>query len=166
MTHEPRPDRTVDRASAAHRAPDESSLEARMLAALGESVGTPLAPLTLTVDGVTRLEVEGADANGDILVQLVANVGALKSPVRNRVAANMFKLAWLTASVLPNARAILCVTDSVAPAFTATGWASLAARDLGIEVVRFDDDGHAGRITAVLPPPARIYGAETSSSVT
>lgn len=164
MTHEPRADRTVERASAAHRAPAETSLESRMLIALGQSLGTELTPLAVTVDGVTRLEVEGADPAGGILVQLVANVGALKSPVRNRVAANMFKLAWLTTSVMPDSRAILCVTDSVAPAFTATGWASLAARDLGIEVFRFDDDEHGGRVAIVLPQPATIYGAETSSA--
>jgi hypothetical protein len=76
----------------------------------------------------------------------------------------MFKLAWLTTSVMPDSRAILCVTDSVSPAFTATGWASLAARDLGVEVFRFDDDEHGGRVSVVLPQPATIYGAETSSA--
>ncbi|WP_460785913.1 hypothetical protein [Microbacterium tumbae] len=118
----------------------EDDVEQRMLAALSAAIGTELVPVTVMVDGATRLEVEGADAEGAVFCQLVANQGVFKSPHRNRVSANLFKLAWLTASVRPGARAILCVTGTAAQAFTSTGWATLAARDLGIELYVVEDD--------------------------
>lgn len=111
-----------------------------MLVALSDAVGRPLAPVVLTVDGTTRFEVEGSDAEGTIFCQLVANQGVFKSQHRNRVNANLFKLAWLTAAVRPGSRAILCIAETVLPAFTATGWATSAARDLNIEIYVLEGD--------------------------
>lgn len=118
----------------------EYDVEERMLAAISETVGTHLAPVTLTVDGATRFEVEGSDAEGTVFCQLVANQGAFKSQHRNRVNANLFKLAWLATSVRPGSRAILCITENTTAAFTGTGWATTAVRDLNIEVYVLDGD--------------------------
>lgn len=110
-----------------------------MLAALSREVGAELAPATVVVDGVTRFEVEGADAASTVFVQLVANQGEFKSAHRNRVTANLFKLAWLKASLFPEARIALCVSGTAAQAFTSTGWATIAARDLGIDILVYRD---------------------------
>lgn len=135
----PARDRSVEIDTVARRW-REDDVEQRMLAALSAAIGTELAPVTLIVDGTTRFEVEGADSEGTVLCQLVANQGAFTSAHRNRVSANLFKLAWLTASVRPGARAVLCITGTAAQAFTATGWTTLAARDLGIELYLVEDD--------------------------
>ncbi|RXZ68001.1 hypothetical protein [Agromyces albus] len=126
--------RGIELERASHRVVD-GSVEGEMLAALGRTVGAELAPATIMVDGATRFEVEGADAAGTVFVQFVANQGEFKSAHRNRVSANLFKLAWLKGSLFPDARIMLCVSGTAAQAFTQTGWATIAARDLGIDVV-------------------------------
>lgn len=130
--------RGIELERTSHRVVDGSA-EGEMLAALGREVGTDLAPATILVDGVTRFEVEGADAAGTVFVQLVANQGEFKSAHRNRVNANLFKLAWLKASLFSEARIVLCVSGTAAQAFTPVGWATIAARDLGIDILVYRD---------------------------
>jgi hypothetical protein len=122
---------------------DGASTEAAMLSALERHLGSSLSPAVITVDGETRFEVEAADPGRTVFVQLVANTGEFKSAHRNRVTANLFKLVWIRHALFPRARHVLCVTPSVAPALAPTGWASVATRDLGIEVVLFDPDREA-----------------------
>lgn len=111
-----------------------------MLNALGERLGVPLEPYSITVGEVTRLEVDGADESCTTIVQLVTNSGVFKSAHRNKVNADMFKLTWLKRAVFPRSRAVLCVTETVAQAFARAGWATLAAVDLGIEVLVYGND--------------------------
>jgi hypothetical protein len=130
------------------------SIAAGMLAAMSAELGRLLGPATVTVDSVTRCEVEAVDADGVVFAQVIANTGEFTSAYRNRVTANMFKLVWVTQELFPGARKILCVTPSVTPAFTPTGWVRVAARDLGVEVIVYDPasgtlrplDGIVGRV--------------------
>ena len=114
--------------------------EQRMLGALSATLGVALEPAMLILDGETRLEIEGAAPDASVVCQIVANQGAFTSQHRNRVHANLYKLAWLATSVFPDARAVLAVSPTTAQAFTPTGWATLAARDLGVEVFTVADD--------------------------
>ncbi|PJJ63779.1 hypothetical protein CLV54_1454 [Compostimonas suwonensis] len=108
-----------------------------MLAAMSDECGVELRPRPLVLAG-SRVEVEGIDADGRIVVQLVANQGAYKPSYRNKVMADLFKLLWLRESV-PNAeRAVLVVTRLVVQALG--GWVAVAAVDLGIEVYVFDGE--------------------------
>ncbi|PZU40355.1 MAG: hypothetical protein DI573_04335 [Microbacterium sp.] len=113
----------------------EHSPEAAMLRDLGAYFGTPVAPVTITVDDSTRFEVEGSDAAASFFVQLIANAGSFTSAHRNRVSANLFKLAWLKQSLFPDARLALCITPTVTQAFAPAGWSTLAAGDLGVELL-------------------------------
>ncbi|MEV7344490.1 hypothetical protein [Streptomyces sp. NPDC093544] len=114
----------------------EGSIERRMLLALGERLGTPIRPKPLMLPDGNRVEVEGIDTAGRVLVQLVCNQGAYKPAYRNKVMADMFKLLWLRDSVPTAERAVLLVTELIVQALG--GWVALAAADLGIEIYVFD----------------------------
>ncbi|WP_353807643.1 hypothetical protein [Agromyces sp. SYSU T00194] len=133
------PPRSIEVEPARSRFPDDS-VEAAMLRALGAQLGTPLIPASITVDEQTRFEVEGAATDGSVFVQLVGNTGEFKSAHRNRVTANLFKLAWVKQALFPGARLALCITPTVAKAFVPNGWTTVATRDLGVEVLLYDVD--------------------------
>ncbi|UAJ80206.1 hypothetical protein IT072_03925 [Leifsonia sp. ZF2019] len=114
----------------------EDSVERLMLAALGDRLGTSLRPRQLLLAGGVRVEVEGMDAAGAIVVQLVANQGSYRSSYRNKVMADMFKLLWLRAADPKVERAAVVVNAVTARALN--GWVAVAAADLGVEVYLFD----------------------------
>jgi len=109
-----------------------------MLLAISAECGTDLRPRPLALTGGSRVEVEGIDAQGRIIVQLVANQGAYKPAYRNKVIADMFKLMWLRSRLPSTERAVLVVTRVVEPALG--GWVAVAAADVGIEVFVFNGD--------------------------
>ncbi len=121
----------------------EGSVERRMLTALSARLGTRLRPRPLMLPDGSRVEVEGIDGAGRVLVQLVTNQGAYKPAYRNKVMADMFKLLWLRASVPTAEVAVLVVTELIVQALA--GWVARAAADLGIEVYVF-----AGNTVATL----------------
>jgi hypothetical protein len=102
---------------------------------LGHRLGVELRPRRFVLDDGTVVEIEGTDTAGRVIVQFVLHRGAMRSAVRNKVAADLFKLVWVRRSVVPDARAILCVSADVAPLFEGRGWLSAAARDLGVDVL-------------------------------
>jgi hypothetical protein len=119
----------------------EGSVERRMLSALSDRVGAALRPRQLVLADGVRVEVEGMDAAGTIVVQLVANQGSYKPSYRNKVMADMFKLLWLRAAAPAVDRAALVVSTVTARALN--GWVAVAAADLGVEVYLFDGAGVA-----------------------
>lgn len=126
------------RASAEWRRFTDGSAEQRMLLALGERFGVALRPSPLRLAGGVRVEAEGMDSDGRIVVQLVANGGAYKPTYRNKVMADMFKLLWLRASLPQVTRIVLVVTPLTVRALG--GWVAVAASDLGVEVLVFDGE--------------------------
>ena len=124
----------------------DGSLEQRMLLAISAELGTPLRPRPLVLENRNRVEVEGIDADGRIVVQLVANQGTYKPAYRNKVMADLFKLLWLRAGVPSAERAVLVVTELLVQALG--GWVAIAAADMGVEVYVFDGE-------RVAPLPSR-----------
>jgi len=124
----------------------EGSVERRMLLALGDRLVVALRPKPLMLPDGSRVEVEGVDPDGRVLVQLVSNRGAYKPAYRNKVMADMFKLLWLRSSLPTAERAVLLVTEVIVQALG--GWVARAAADLGIEVYVFD-----GSTVTALPGP-------------
>jgi hypothetical protein len=114
----------------------EDSIERSMLLTLSERLGVRLRPKPLMLPDGSRVEVEGIDPAGRVLVQLVSNQGAYKPAYRNKVMADMFKLLWLRDSVPTAERAVLLVTELIMQALG--GWVARAATDLGIEIYVFD----------------------------
>jgi hypothetical protein len=122
------------------------SVERRMLTAAGDALGVRLRPRPLLLpEGRQRVEVEGIDPDGRIVVQLVANQGSYKPSYRNKVMADLFKLLWLRDAVPSAERAVLVVTEPIVQALG--GWVAIAAADLGVEVYIFD-----GAHVEPLPP--------------
>ncbi|WZH35713.1 MAG: hypothetical protein PIR02_13145 [Microbacterium enclense] len=114
------------------------SVERRMLVAAEVEIGCRLRPRALTLSGGSRVEVEGIADDDTVIAQLIANQGAYKPAFRNKALADMLKLLWVR-SQLPRAeRAVLIATAEVIPAFG--GWVAVAAADLGVEVLVYDDD--------------------------
>lgn len=124
------------------------SAELAATAALGRRLGLDLGPRRLRLDDGTSVEVEAGDDAGRVVAQFVLNTGAVRSSLRNKVAADLFKLVWIRQAVAPGARAILVVSDSVSAILAGRGWLGAAARDLGVEVVVLLDDGTTKATTA------------------
>lgn len=114
----------------------DKAVERLMLTAISERLGVTLRPRPLLHENGSRVEVEGIDAGGLIVVQLVANQGTYKPAYRNKVLADLFKLVWLRECVPTAERAVLVVTELIVQALG--GWVATAAGDLGIEVYVFD----------------------------
>ena len=126
----------------------DGSIEQRMLLAAGDALGVRLRPRPLLLpEGRQRVEVEGIDPDGRIVVQLVANQGTYKPSYRNKVMADLFKLLWLRNAVPSARRAVLVVTAPIVQALG--GWVAIAAADLGVQVLVFD-----GQHVVPLPPRA------------
>jgi hypothetical protein len=121
----------------------DGSIEQRMLVAISAELGAQLRPRPLLLENRNRVEVEGIDPDGRIVVQLVANQGTYKPTYRNKVLADLFKLLWLRTSVPSAQRAVLVVTELIVQALS--GWVAVAAADMGIEVYVFDGE----RVTAL-----------------
>jgi hypothetical protein len=116
----------------------DGSIEQRMLLAISAELGAQLRPRPLLLENRNRVEVEGIDPDGRIIVQLVANQGTYKPAYRNKVMADLFKLLWLRTSVPSAQRAVLVVTELIVQALG--GWVAIAAADLGIDVYVFDGE--------------------------
>jgi hypothetical protein len=116
--------------------------EALAAAALGEHLGAVLRPRRLALADGTAVEVEAMDEHGRVAIaQFVLNGGAIRSALRNKVAADLFKLVWVRRAFAPEARAVLCVSPTVATLLGPRGWLAAAARDLGVAVVVLGPEG-------------------------
>ena len=131
----------VDRASG-HTPPAGSSHEQRdaervMLDLLGARLGVTLEPATITVPSGAWVEVDGADPGRTVLVECWAHQGPPKSAQRHKVLSDALKLMWISTTIYPRPRLVLCLSDPLAAAPfqpTARSWAAQALQDLGITV--------------------------------
>lgn len=129
-----------------HAIPPGSSREQRdaervMLDILGQRMGLSLEPATITVPSGARIEVDGADSGRTVLVECWAHQGPPKSAQRHKVLADAFKLTWISRTMSPPPRLVLCLTDPLAAApFTPGGrsWAAQALHDLSITIELID----------------------------
>ncbi|MFB2583592.1 hypothetical protein [Herbiconiux liukaitaii] len=124
--------------------------EAAAAAALGAHLGTELRPRRLTLPDGTSVELEGLDPQGRWIVQFVLNGGAMRSALRNKVAADLFKLVWVRHALLPEARPVLCVSPTVATILAGRGWLAAAAKDLGVTVFVAHPGGAVEELGALL----------------
>ncbi|GAA2237503.1 hypothetical protein N1031_11560 [Herbiconiux moechotypicola] len=127
--------------------------EAVASSALGTRLGVSLHGRRLTLADGTSVEVEAMDVAGSVIAQFVLNGGAMRSALRNKVAADLFKLVWVRQALVPDARAVLCVSPTVAAILARRGWLSAAARDLGVAVFVVLDDGAGRPVVEPLPAP-------------
>ena len=108
-----------------------------MLDLLGQQLGRELNPAKLAVPSGERVEVDGADADRSVLVECWAHQGPPKSAQRHKVLADAFKLTWISTTMYPKPRLILCLSDPLAAAPFLPGarsWAARAFQDLGVTI--------------------------------
>ncbi len=95
---------------------EQRDAERVMLDLLSQQLGHELNPTTLTVPSGERVEVDGANADRSILAECWAHQGPPKSAQRHKVLADAFKLTWISSTLYPKPRLILCLSDPLAAA--------------------------------------------------
>lgn len=116
---------------------EQRDAERVMLDLLSQQLGCVLNPARLAVPSGERVEVDGADADLSVLVECWAHQGPPKSAQRHKVLADAFKLTWISTTMYPRPRLILCLSDPLAAAPFLPGarsWAARAFQDLGVSV--------------------------------
>jgi hypothetical protein len=116
-----------------------------MLDLLGRQLGLVLEPARITISSGTRVEVDGCDADRTVLVECWAHQGPPKVAQRHKVLSDALKLTWISTTIYPRPRLILCLSDPLAAAPflpPSKSWAARALQDLGIavSVVDLPDD--------------------------
>jgi hypothetical protein len=106
-----------------------------MLALLGEQLGVDLMPGRVEIEG-SWVQVDGVCQNPPILVEAWAHHGIVKPAQRNKVSADILKLATAAESFGVRPRLILLFADETAAAeVTGRSWRATACRHHGVEVV-------------------------------
>jgi hypothetical protein len=116
---------------------EQRDAERVMLDLLSQQLGCVLNPVRLTVPSGERVEVDGTDADLSVLVECWAHQGPPKSAQRHKVLADAFKLTWISTTMYPRPRLILCLSDPLAAAPFLPGgrsWAARAFQDLGVSI--------------------------------
>jgi hypothetical protein len=102
---------------------------------LGTQLRLRLDPARITVPGGARAEIDGAGAARIVFVECRSYQGPPKSAQRHKVLADALNLAWISRTLTPAPRLILCMAELLAAApFPPDGrsWAAHALHDLGI----------------------------------
>ncbi|RFA10629.1 hypothetical protein B7R54_16530 [Subtercola boreus] len=126
--------------------PAAADPSAALLAALARHLGTPLEPRLVTLPDGVRVEIDGIDSSGRLLVQCISAGGAVKSGQRNKAMSDALKLVWLRSTLFVGARIALCVSEPVSRFFADPAWLAQAVADLRVEVYVVTIDGGAIRL--------------------
>jgi hypothetical protein len=120
---------------------EQRNAERLMLDLLGDQLGVELQPARITIGSGARVEVDGCDADRTVLVECWAHQGPPKVAQRHKVLSDALKLTWISTTIYPRPRLILCLNDPLAAAPfqpTARSWAARALQDLGITIAVVD----------------------------
>jgi len=123
---------------------EQQAAERTMLDLLGQQLGIRLDPARIAVPGGAQVEIDGADGARTVLVECWPHLGPPRSAQRHKVLADALKLAWISRTISPVPRLILCLADPLAAApFLPDGrsWAAHALHDLGIGIRLVDLPG-------------------------
>lgn len=126
----------------AHRSDSLAQREVEQLIRVGvaELVGLPLAPRSFELPNGSRVDVDGADANGEVFVEIFARQGRLKGAQFHKVARDALKLITLTKD-WEGVRRIIAFGDGEAAACVrGSSWLSEALTSWNVEVVVVDLD--------------------------
>lgn len=114
--------------------------------AVAEAIGVPLAKRRLVVGDGAECEVDGASADGTILVEAFAHQGKLRGGQFKKVSEDALKLITLARGQI-DTRLILAFSDEQgARSFLGASWKAEALRIWGVEVmvVTLADDVRTG----------------------
>ena len=117
---------------------EQRDAERVMLDLLVKELGLALDPMTITIPSGARVEVDGADVQKTVLVECWAHIGPPKAAQRHKVLSDALKLVWISSTLYPRPRLILCLADDAAAAPfrpSSRSWAGQALQDLNVEVI-------------------------------
>jgi hypothetical protein len=123
---------------------EQQQAERIILDAAGALLGTQLDPRKILTPTGVRVEVDGADQDLTVLVEAWAHQGTVKAAQRHKVLSDALKLVWISSTLYPRPRTVLCLSDREAarPFLGERSWAAAALRDLDIEVLVIDLPDH------------------------
>ncbi|MEA9984664.1 MULTISPECIES: hypothetical protein [Subtercola] len=124
----------------------DPDLTLELLAALSTHLGLELSGRSVTMADGVRLQIDGVDESGRLLVQCVASSGVVKSTQRNKAMADALKLVWLRSTLFVGARVALCISEPVGRFFTKPAWLAQAVADLHVEVYVVAAGGRVERL--------------------
>lgn len=120
--------------------------EPLMVAAVAKTIRVPLAKRRLPLAGGVQCEVDGASADGMVLVEVFAHQGEMRGAQLKKVSEDAFKLVTLARS-RTGVRLIVAFADELAAkSFLGKSWKAEALRLWGVEVfvVELHGDLRAG----------------------
>lgn len=123
------------------------SPERAALLALSAHLGLELRPRAIELVPGTLFEIEGVDPGDQVLLQVVVNQGGYTSQQRNKVLADMFKLAWLRRTRFTESRVGLLLNRNTSEAFKPRSWMFLAARELDFDLYVIEPDGSVATLS-------------------
>jgi hypothetical protein len=109
-----------------------------MLRLMAEQLSLELAPARIHVPSGAMVEVDGADVERSVLVECWAHQGPPKPAQKHKVLADALKLTWISQTLYPRPRLLLCLSDTDAARPILPGartWAAQALADLQIDVL-------------------------------
>lgn len=115
---------------------EQRRAERLMLAELSAELGVELLPKRLQMGPRVRVEIDGADESGTVLVEAWAHQGPAKAAQKHKVLADALKLVWVAQRLKTAPLLLLCLSDEQA-ARTFVGersWSAAALADLGVQV--------------------------------
>lgn len=123
---------------------EQQQAERIILDEAGALLGTRLDPRKILTPTGVRVEVDGADQDLTVLVEAWAHQGVVKSAQRHKVLSDALKLVWISSTLYPRPRMVLCLSDQEAarPFLGERSWAAAALRDLSVEVLVIDLPEH------------------------
>lgn len=128
--------------SSVHRSDSavQRAAEATILAAVSDELGVTLAPRSFVLPNGSRVEVDGADPDVSVLVEVFARQGALKGGQQKKVCQDALKLITLQRTH-PNARLVVAFADEQAAAYASRGtWVAEALAAWRVDVLIADID--------------------------
>ncbi len=112
-----------------------------IIAALSAKLGASLAKSSIPIGNGGRVELDGASADLNVLVEAYAHQGVLRGGQPKKLATDALKLTWIGRQVGAT-RLILAVADEQVEAYLRRpkAWLTQALIDLSVEVVCVDLD--------------------------
>ncbi|MFG2054182.1 hypothetical protein ACGFI9_09125 [Micromonospora sp. NPDC048930] len=110
--------------------------EGVMLERLADRLGLGLSPRRFVLEDGVRVEVDGADEDLTVLVEVWAHQGPPKPAQKHKVLADACRLMFVASTLPSPPRLVLCLSDPEAAHHftTARSWAAAALRAFEVEV--------------------------------
>lgn len=115
----------------------QQQAEPLAIAEVSAIVGVALTPRRIDMGDGVSVEIDGASADGSVLVEVSAHVGPLRGAQPRKLASDAFKLVW-AGKRLGSTRLVIAVVDDGPAAYLRRpkAWLTAALLDSRVEVLQ------------------------------